>query len=103
MRKGIIVPEADTQGLPNKTRPRAERTPHRPAATLLKVVVRLRVRLTELMVTNEPTAISAAISPYSIAVTPQSSLISLASMITIDRLSAGFDHGQPPIKSLIGR
>jgi len=33
------------------------------------------VRLTELMAINEPTAISAAISPYSIAVTPRLSAI----------------------------
>jgi hypothetical protein len=36
-------------------------------------------------------------------VTPPSSLISLVSMITIDRLCAGFDHAQPPTKSLIKR
>ena len=76
---------------------------YRLAAILLKVVLRLRARLAELMATNEPTAISAAISPYSIAVAPRSSLISLVSKITIDGLSAGFDHGQPPIKSLIDR
>jgi hypothetical protein len=80
-----------------------ERTPQSLAATVLKVLVRLRVRPTELMAINEPTAIRAAISPYSIAVTPLSSLISLVSKITIDRLSAGLDHGQPAIKSLINR
>src|SRR5882672_296496 len=31
--------------------------PHRLAATVLKVMLRLRVRLTELMATNEPTTI----------------------------------------------
>jgi hypothetical protein len=36
-------------------------------------------------------------------VAPRSSLISLVSKISIDRLSAGFEHGQPPIKSLIDR
>src|SRR4029434_10133124 len=68
------------------------RTAYRLAATVLKVVLRLSVRLTELMATKEPITISAAISPYSIAVTPPSSLISLLSKITIDRLYARFNR-----------
>jgi hypothetical protein len=82
---------------------RGERTPHNLVATVVKVVVRWSARLVALIAINEPTAISAAISPYSIAVTPLSSLISLVSMITIDRLYAGFDHGQTLIKTLIDR
>ena len=56
-----------------------ERTPHSLLATVLKVLERLRVRPTELMATNAPTTISAAISPYSITVTPEASLMSLLS------------------------
>src|SRR5216683_6177160 len=53
------------------------------AATLLKVLARLRLRLTEFTAIKEPTTISAVIRPYSIAVTPYSSLISLVKKISI--------------------
>ena len=56
-----------------------ERTPHSLLATVLKVLERLRVRPTELMAIKAPTTISAAISPYSITVTPEASLMSLLS------------------------
>ncbi len=99
----IVTREPSGKAAFGNSRPdRASLDCYRLAATLLKVVLRLRARLAELMATNEPIAISAAISPYSIAVAPRSFLISLVSKIT-DGLSAGFDRGQPPIKTLIDR
>jgi hypothetical protein len=74
---------------------------HRLAATVLNVFWRLRLRLTEFTATKEPITISAAIRPYSIAVTPVSSLISLEKKHAIGRSPAGFNLAKRPIKSLI--
>jgi len=70
-------------------------------ATRKKVVERLRLTLTEFSAKKEPTTISAAIRPYSIAVTPEESSISLLNKIIIGRLHLGFNHAQRPLKSLI--
>jgi hypothetical protein len=53
------------------------------------------------MATTAPITISAQIRPYSIAVTPEASLISLLKKITIGRLHSEFNHAQRRIKSLI--
>jgi hypothetical protein len=75
--------------------------PHRPAATLLKVVEMWRLTLTAFRAKREPTTISAEIRPYSIAVTPEVSLTSLSKKITIGRLPSEFKHAQSRIKNLI--
>jgi hypothetical protein len=59
---------------------------------VLKVLVRLRERPTELTAANKPITISATSRPYSIAVTPVSSLKSLVRKITIGRFHAGFNY-----------
>jgi hypothetical protein len=76
--------------------------PHKWPATLLKVLLRPRLRLTEFRAKSEPTTISAEIRPYSIAVTPETSLTSLLSTRTIGRLHLRFRHAQPRTKSLTG-